>query len=54
MTTSKVVVAVFVIALIAAVVTVDTLFFRDRFWMRLVANMGIVLVFVTFYLRFFK
>ena len=30
------------------------LFFRNRFWQRLMVNVGIVLVFVAFYLRFVK
>ncbi len=54
MSTSKILLAVFVVALIAVVVGVDLLFFRDRFWERLIANVGIVLVFAAFYLRFLK
>ena len=43
------------IALLAAVVLgVDFLFFRDQFWERLMANVGIVFVFAAFYLRFLK
>ncbi len=41
-----------VAALIAIVVSVDLLFFRNRFWERLMVNVGIVLVFGAFYLRF--
>ncbi len=44
----------FVLALVAAVVGVDVLFFRNRFWQRLMANVGIVLLFLAFYLRFLK
>jgi len=40
--------------LIAVVVSVDLLFFRDRFWERLIANVGIVLVFAAFYFRFLR
>jgi hypothetical protein len=29
-------------------------FFRNRFWERLMVNVGIVLVFVAFYWRFLK
>jgi hypothetical protein len=29
-------------------------FFRDRFWERLLINVGIVLVFAAFYLRFLQ
>ena len=47
-------VVLYVLALIAVVVGVDVLFFRNRFWERLIANVGIVLVFAAFYLRFLK
>ncbi len=43
-----------VVALIAVVVGVDALFFRDRFWERLIVNIGIVLVFAAFCFRFLK
>ena len=44
----------YVLALVAVVVGVDILFFRHQFWWRLIANVGIVLVFAAFYLRFLK
>ena len=44
----------YIVALIAVVVSVDLLFFRNLFWERLIANIGIVLVFAAFYLRFLK
>jgi hypothetical protein len=44
----------FVIVMVAVVVAVDVLFFKDRFWERLTVNVGIVLVFVAFYFRFLK
>lgn len=44
----------FVLIMITVVVSVDVLFFKNRFWERLIANIGIVLVFVAFYLRFLK
>lgn len=44
----------YVIAMIAVIVTVDVLVFRNHFWERLMVNIGIVLVFAAFYLRFFK
>jgi hypothetical protein len=47
-------VALYVVALVAVVVSVDVLFFRDRFWERLMVNVGIVLVLSAFYLRFVK
>ncbi len=45
-------VALYVAALIVVVVSVDFLFFRNRLWERLMVNVGIVLVFAAFYLRF--
>jgi type IV secretory pathway VirB2 component (pilin) len=40
--------------LIVVVVSIDLLFFRNLFWERLIVNIGIVLVFAAFYLRFLK
>jgi arginine exporter protein ArgO len=45
-------VALYVLALVAAVVGVDVLFFRHQFWERLLVNVGVVVVFVASYLRF--
>ena len=45
-------VLVYVLAMVVVVVGVDVLFFRHRFWERLMANVGIVLLFGAFYLRF--
>ena len=47
-------IVIFVLIMIAVVVSVDLLFFRNRFWERLMVNIGIVLVFIAFYLRFLK
>ena len=44
----------YVLALVTVVVGVDVLFFRHLFWERLLVNIGIVLVFAAFYLRFLK
>lgn len=46
----------YIVALMAVVVSVDLLFFRQRLWLweRLIANIGIVLVFLAFYLRFMR
>lgn len=44
----------YLLLLIAVVVAVDFLFFKNRFWERLIVNVGIVLVFAAFYLRFLK
>jgi hypothetical protein len=47
-------VVIYILVLIAVVVSVDVLFFKHRFWERLMVNIGIVLVFTAFYLRFLK
>ena len=47
-------VVLYVLSLIAVVVGVDVLFFRHHFLARLIVNIGIVLVFAAFYLRFLK
>ena len=50
----RIAVLIYLAAMIAVIVGVDVLFFRNRFWERLAANVGIVLVFAAFYLRFLK
>ena len=51
---SSYVIAIVVLLLLAVIVTMDVLFFRNFFWERLMANVGIVLVFAAFGLRFLK
>ena len=46
--------ALYVILMAAVIVTIDFLFFKNRFWERLTVNIGIVLVFAAFYFRFLK
>lgn len=48
------IIAIYLLALVATVVAVDILFFRHRFWERLIANIGIVLAYVAFYVAFIK
>jgi hypothetical protein len=40
----------YVLLMVALIVGVDLLFLRDQLWLRLAVNIGIVLVFVGFYL----
>lgn len=47
-------IVLYVLIMTVVVTGVDVLFFRDRFWERLMVNVGIVLVFGAFYLRFLK
>jgi hypothetical protein len=48
----QVAVALYVVAMVAVIVGLDVAFFRNRFGERLIANIGVVLVFAAFYLRF--
>jgi hypothetical protein len=47
-------IVLYVVVMIAIVVGVDVLFLKDRFWPRLLTNIGIVAVFAAFYLGFLK
>jgi len=49
-----IVVVLYAVAMVAVIVGLDVMFFRSRFWERLMVNIGIVLVFAAFYLRFVK
>jgi hypothetical protein len=44
----------YVVLVAAVIVAIDVLFLKDRFWARLTANVGIVLVFAAFYFRFLR
>jgi hypothetical protein len=50
----QVAVVLYVVAMASVLVGIDILFFRNRFWERLTVNIGIVLVFAAFYLRFLR
>ena len=43
-----------VVGMVVLIVGVDVLFFRGHFWPRLMVNIGIVLVFGAFALRFLR
>jgi cytochrome c oxidase subunit IV len=51
---SRTATALYIILMIAVIVTVDVLFFRHHFWERLAANVGIVLLCIAFYFRFLR
>ena len=44
----------YVLAMVAVVVGVDVLVLRHQFWLRLIVNVGIVVAFGAFYVRFLK
>ena len=48
----RIAVVLYVVAMAAVIVGVDFVFFRNRFWERLIVNIGVVLVFGAFYLKF--
>ena len=50
----QVAIVVLVVTMIAVIVGLDVLTFRHHVWPRLLANVGVVLVFAAFYLRFLK
>jgi hypothetical protein len=50
----KAIAVLYVVLMVAIIIAVDILFFRNRFWERLTVNIGIVLVFAAFYLRFLR
>ena len=52
--TRQLTVVIYVVVMIALIVGLDIAFFRYRFWERLAANIGVVLLFVAFYFRFFN
>ncbi len=51
---SRVAIAIYVVAMVAVIVGVDILFLSHHTFERLLVNVRIVLVFVVFYLVFFK
>jgi hypothetical protein len=46
--------AIYLLVMIAVLIVVDVLFFRGQFGERLIANVGIVAVFLAVYFRFLK
>ncbi len=51
---SSTAVVLYVVVMVVVVFALDIAFFRNRFWERLIANIGVVLVFAAFYLRFIR
>lgn len=45
---------IYALAMVSTVVIVDVLFFRHKFWERLIVNIGIVLIYVAIYFAFLK
>ncbi len=47
----RIAVVLYAAAMAAVIIGIDFMFFRNRFWERLIVNVGIALVFAAFYLR---
>lgn len=47
-------IVIYVLAMIVVIVGLDIFLFRNHFWARLLLNVGVVLIFGAFYLRFVK
>jgi hypothetical protein len=47
-------VVLYVLAMVAIIVSVDVLFLRHLFWLRLITNIAIVVVFLGAYVLFLK
>jgi hypothetical protein len=52
--TRQLTIVLYVVVMAAVIIGVDFGFFRNRFLERLMVNVGIVMVFAAFYLRFFR
>jgi hypothetical protein len=50
----KITSVLYVLTMVAIIVGLDIAFFRNRFWERLMLNVGVVLIFGAFYLRFLR
>ena len=46
--------ALFILGMVAVIVSIDNLVFRHQAWERLAGNVGIVLIFGAFYVRYLK
>jgi hypothetical protein len=44
----------YVLAMVVVIVVVDVAFLKNRFWERLLVNIGIVVVFAAFFWRFLR
>lgn len=48
------VIVIYIFVMVAVIIGADLLFFRNRLWERLIANIGLVLLFIAFYMRFLR
>jgi hypothetical protein len=51
---SRTAAALYAVLMVAVIVAVDVLFFKNRFWPRLTVNVAVVLLFAAFYFRFLR
>jgi hypothetical protein len=50
----RIVVILYAVAMVSLIVGMDLVFFRHHFFERLASNIGIVLIFASFYFRFLR
>jgi hypothetical protein len=50
----QITIVLYVVAMAAIIVGIDFVFLRNRFWERLIVNIGIVLAFAAFYFKFLR
>jgi len=51
---TKLPILMLIVLMVVVIIVVDVLFFRNQLWPRLIVNVGIVLVFIAFYLAYLK
>ena len=50
----QLIIVLYVVAMAAVIIGIDVAFLRNRFWERLIVNIGIVLIFAAFYSGFLR
>jgi hypothetical protein len=50
----QLIIVLYVVAMAAVIIGIDVAFLRNRFWERLIVNIGIVLIFAAFYFGFLR
>lgn len=50
----QIILVIYVVAMAAVITGMDFAFLRDRFWLRLIVNIAIVLVFLAVYVKYLR
>jgi MFS-type transporter involved in bile tolerance (Atg22 family) len=54
LSSNRLLLVIYILVMAAIIIGVDVAFLRDRFWLRLIVNIGIVAAFGTVYLIFLR